>query len=454
MTVLHCIRMDGMNNWPEEVKQYIQSLEEKIESLSKELEKVKNDFADYKKRHPPNTGVKHGKPYHFKSSTVSKKKKKPGAKKGHAPHYRAMPKDIDETRHVPVTHCPQCGRRVSENVQEIRRRVYEDIPVCQPIAVELLIERRYCNHCHKLIEAPVSEVLPNARIGLRTMLAVVWFKIHLRMTEEAIPQVFETLFGLHLSEGEVVCILRQIARVFGPYYQELIKEIRKAEARNIDETSWRTNGVNGYLWTFISQGVALFKIAQSRKHTVPLNVLGKKHHGVDIHDRFSAYKTLAGKTGNVQQVCWMHILKNAEELASFSKHEGEHILHVLRDIYHKAKAFDHQGTDEDINSLFSQMEHELNHPYKSHKCNRFVCHLLDEKETLFEFVKNSSVDGTNNAAERALRPAVIARKIMGGTRSEKGSHDYEILLSVIQTLQKNGKNLLEHGPEILKTSHG
>ena len=49
---------------------------------------------------------------------------------------------------------------------------------------------------------------------------------------------------------------------------------------------------------------------------------------------------------------------------------------------------------------------------------------------------------------------MIARKIMGGTRSEKGSHDYEILLSVIQTLQKNGKNLLEHGPEILKTSHG
>lgn len=454
MTVLSFVWMDGTNNWPEEAKQYIQSLEEKIESLTKELENIKNAFAEYKKRHPPNTGVKHGKPYHFRSSTVSKKRKKPGAKKGHAPHYRAMPKDIDETHYVPVTLCPQCGRRVSENVQEVRKRVYEDIPICRAVAVELLIERRYCCHCHKLIEAPVSEVLPNARIGLRTMLAVVWFKIHLRMTEEAIPQVFETLFELHISEGEVVCILRQIARVFGPYYQQLIQEIREVEARNIDETSWRINGVNGYLWAFISKGIALFKIAQSRSHTVPLNVLGKKHTGVDIHDRFSAYKTLADKTGNVQQDCWMHILKNAEELASFSKKEGEHILQVLRDVYHKAKAFDHQGTDKDIKSLFAWMKKTLDHPYKSHKCNRFVCNLLAEKDNLFEFVKNPFVDGTNNAAERALRPAVIARKIMGGNRSEKGSHDYEILMSVIQTLRKNGKNLIEHGSEILVTSHG
>ncbi len=150
----------------------------------------------------------------------------------------------------------------------------------------------------------------------------------------------------------------------------------------------------------------------------------------------------------------MHILKNAEELASFSKKEGEHILHVLQDVYHKAKAFDHQGTDEDIKSLFAWMKKTLDHPYKSHKCNRFVCNLLAEKDNLFEFVKNPFVDGTNNAAERALRPAVIARKIMGGNRSEKGSHDYEILMSVIQTLRKNGKNLIEHGSEILVTSHG
>lgn len=85
------------------------------------------------------------------------------------------------------------------------------------------------------------------------------------------------------------------------------------------------------------------------------------------------------------------------------------------------------------------MKKELDHPYPSHKCNRFVCHLLDERETLFEFVKNPFVSGTNNAAERALRPAVIVRKKMESTRLEKESCDYEILLSVIQTFKKMGQ---------------
>jgi hypothetical protein len=72
---------------------------------------------------------------------------------------------------------------------------------------------------------------------------------------------------------------------------------------------------------------------------------------------------------------------------------------------------------------------------------------------LFEFVKNPYVEGTNNAAERVLRPAVTARKIMGGNRSDNGARDYEILMSVVQTLHKNEKNLIEHGSEILLTSH-
>ena len=64
------------------------------------------------------------------------------------------------------------------------------------------------------------------------------------MTEEAIPQVLHRLFGLKISEGEVICILDQVARAFGPYYQDLIDDIREASARNIDETGWRINGMN------------------------------------------------------------------------------------------------------------------------------------------------------------------------------------------------------------------
>jgi len=430
-------------------------LRKENEKLKKEFDKIKEKFEEYKKRHPKAAGVKHGKPYFFKSSTRSKKQKKSGAKKGHKPHFRPMPEQIDEIRWIPVAICPLCGGTdLSEKVQEIRGRTYEDIPVNKPIVTRLEIERRYCRTCKKIVEAPVTCVLPGARLSLRVMLIVTWFKIKLRMTEAAIPEVLYRLFGLKICEGEVIHILSQVAKAFGPYYEQLIQDIRNALVRYIDETTWRINGENVYLWAFVTKWEAVYKIAASRGHEVPLKVLGEKHNGVDVHDRFSAYKTLARKTKNSQQDCWTHIINNAKELAKFYGEEGKHIHQVLKKTYESAKAYDHKGTDEDIGELFQDMADELNIPYKSQHCHKFVVNLLKEKDNLFEFVKNPYVDGTNNMAERAMRPPVVARKISGGNRSQKGSENYEILLSVTQTLHKKEKNLVEHGPEILLASYG
>lgn len=447
--------MDGMRELPDYVQQFIQKLEQENKELREELQRIKKEFEEYKKRHPPNVGVKNGKPYAFKSSNQSATSKKPGAKQGHTPYFRPMPDHIDEVIKIHVVRCPKCGgTELSEKVQETRIRTYEDIPVQKSVVIQLQIERRYCRTCKKLVEIQVTSVLPKARLSLRVMLIVVWFKIRYRMTEEAIPEVLETLFGIHLSEGEVIHILNQVAKAFGPYYQELTQEIRTAEARNMDETFWRINGENANLWVFVNKAITLYKIAFSRSHEVPLEVLGKKHNGVDIHDRFSAYKTLAQKTKNPQQDCWTHILNNAEELKSFYREEGTHIHQELQAIYHTAKIYNHQGTDTDINNLFNHMKKKLNQPYKSTHCHRFVMNLFQEKDNLFEFVKNPCVDGTNNLAERAIRPPVVARKISGGNRSINGAHNYEVLLSVTQTLHQNGQNIIDHGPEILLTSHG
>ncbi len=121
--------MDGMEQWPEEAKEYIKKLERENRELRRELRELKEAFEGYKKRHPPNTGVKNGKPYHFKSSARSKTSKKPGAKKGHTPHVRPPPEEIDEVRSVPVEVCPVCGGSELSDVQETRERTIEDIPL-------------------------------------------------------------------------------------------------------------------------------------------------------------------------------------------------------------------------------------------------------------------------------------------------------------------------------------
>ncbi|MBN1538916.1 MAG: transposase [Candidatus Thermoplasmatota archaeon] len=100
------------------------------------------------------------------------------------------------------------------------------------------------------------------------------------------------------------------------------------------------------------------------------------------------------------------------------------------------------------------LERYIVRPSGSFTCRKFVKNLLRYKDFMFEFVMNSYVDATNNRAERAIRPCVIARKVSGGSRSEGGTYIYSVLMSVVQTLDKNSKNIAMYGHEIIRSSHG
>ena len=57
-------------------------------------------------------------------------------------------------------------------VQEIRERAIEDIPVPKPVVTKYRIERRYCKSCKIMVESPVDDALPNARLSIRAMLSL------------------------------------------------------------------------------------------------------------------------------------------------------------------------------------------------------------------------------------------------------------------------------------------
>ncbi|MGC8699256.1 MAG: IS66 family transposase, partial [Candidatus Acidifodinimicrobium sp.] len=89
-------------------------------------------------------------------------------------------------------------------------------------------------------------------------------------------------------------------------------------------------------------------------HEVALEILGK-HSGTDIHDRYSAFETLASKTKNPQQYCWSHIISDAKELEDFYGEEGRRIKESLQKIYDKAKSFNGNGTSEEIDDLYPEV---------------------------------------------------------------------------------------------------
>jgi len=439
----------------EEMKKKIKRLERRIDKLKNEKKNVEKDFKKYKARHPETVGVKHGKPYAIQLTTKSLTRKRCGAVKGHKGHYRQRPDYFNFQESIKVVRCPHCNdTNLSENVQEIRTRIIEDIPAIKPQITKYHIERRYCRNCKKIVESLLSSALKNCRIGIRTMLTIAYFKIGQRVPVNGIRKIMKDVFNFNLSEGEICLVLKLISHAFGPYYGQMIEDLKAAPARYIDETSWRIDGNNSWLWAFVTKYESIFTIAEKRDHEVPLGILGTECGGVDVHDRFSAYDALAKKTKNGQQVCWAHIINDAKELASYYGTEGEFILCELKNTHKKALEFDHKGTDNDIQNLFNILSETLIRPYKSSHCYKFVKNLLKRENSLFVFVKNPNVESTNNRAERGIRHSVIARKISGGSRSNDGAKIYGILTSVLLTMRQRGEDFISQGMKIALTSHG
>lgn len=439
-------------------------LEDKYDQLQKENEIIIQEFEEYRIRHPQHVGVKHGKAYNLKLDQVdrsegtdidtgSKPSKKIGAQPGHKKQVREKPEVFQREVDVDIDECPYCGLDDLSDIQEERYRFIDDIPLQSPITTKYSIKRRYCPHCKKIVEGIVTDALPHARIGLNTMFIVVWMKIGLRLTVSAIPQVLEKMCGLTISEGEVINMCNLIAQALGPYYDELIEEVRNAQARYMDETSWNEQGQRIWMWTFVIKGVTLYKIAQSRGHEVPLEVLGTNPSGVDIHDRFGAYNVLAQKTGNrPQQLCWFHLLGDTKELAEMCGEEGKQIHSSMKTIFQRANEFDHKATESEVQSLVIELESALNKEFSSLRCDKFARKILKQREKLFTFTTNPEVEGTNNKAERAVRPYVVMRKISGGTKSPRGTRNIEVLASAIQTCKLNGTDIVEKGQELILTS--
>ena len=428
--------------------------------LQKENLRLSREYEIYRARHPQRVGVKHGKAYELKQlkeeeiiNQSPEPPRKIGAQIGHQKQIRKKCESFDKTIFVSIDHCPECGSRDLSGIQEVRERYVDDIPSQHPLTTRYMIERKYCRHCKRIVEGEVTDALPHARIGLNAMFIVVWLKVGLRLTVSTIPQVLKKICGLTISEGEVIKICDLISGALGPYYDELIAEIRTAEARYMDETSWRENGKTIWMWAFVVKGVTLYRIAHSRGHDVPLEVLGPNPTGVDIHDRWAPYNILAQKTGNrPQQLCWFHILGDTKEIAQICGEE-EKLFHTdMKDIFKKANDFNHNGSTEDVEQLVKEVESVLNRNFVSMKCKKFARKILKERDKLFVFVTNPEVDGTNNRAERAVRPNVVLRKVSGGTKSPKGTKNLEVLSSAIQTCRMNGTDLVEIGRDLISTS--
>lgn len=379
----------------------------------------------------------------FVKKDVEETPKTSGQKKGHEGYSRHIPERIDEIKPLDSEDCKFCGEKLS-GIQNVRARTVTDIEV-KITSTQYIIHGRYCKNCGKIVEPDVTDALPNARFSLRLMLLIMFMKIEARMPSNKITE-FLQLFELEISDGEIYNILNQLKEAFGDYYEVLLNKMREAKAKHIDETSWRINGINNWLWIFINKEVALFVIDKQRSSDVPIKTLGNQKDKFITTDRHSAYNVLVEKTGCLQQVCWTHLIRNSKELAEYYP-EGKYIHKRMKYIYHKAKEGEKKEKLLHWIDLIASRAYRSSHVYKFVKS---ICR--NHREDLFRFVDNPDISPSNNLAEQGLRSGVVIRKVSGGSRSEDGAETTAKLLSVMQTMKMKEGNVIENMMNLLQNS--
>lgn len=381
-----------------------------------------------------------------------------GRPPGHPGQGRSRPERIDQTERVAVgDRCPDCGTALSGETQ-VRSRVVEDIePVRPTVVTRYEIERGWCPHCRTYQENPVTAALPRYRLGLRLMLFVVYQKVALGLSYGKIRRELSTYFGLSVSRRTLQAMVSEVARLFGPAYKQLIQLMRHQAAVHVDETGWRVNGHNHWLWIFVNDVVSLYVLSRSRGSKVPKALLGDQFEGVVISDFFSAY----GPLDYHKAKCWAHLLRDSHALTKGQPPpEGErvrfhHDLHAL--FLEMGLALEQAAMDEAARQqLYQQMRTKLfalaHQAWQDPDCQRLARRIDKHLEELLVWLRDPAVAPDNNAAERELRPAVITRKTSFGSRSRPGAHAFAVLLSLIRTWERQGDDFFTLGQGILTTA--
>jgi transposase-like protein/transposase len=421
------------------LKKRVEELEQKLEEALRRISELEKENSLLKDR------IKEKSIPSFVKKDIQEEPKQSGQKEGHIGYSRHIPERIDEVKEHKLNKCPICGEPVSDT-QEIRERIVEDIEQPKTKNTKHLIHRCYCKKCDKIVEPEIEDVLPNARFGLRLMLLIMTLKLDSRIPSNKIVSLLNSVFQIKISDGEIYLILNQLSEAFGDYYNELEQKIKESLVKYIDETGWRINGKNNWLWIFINDEIALYIARKRRNHKVPYKILGNQEGKTVVSDRLVSYDELQKKSGCDHQICWAHLLRNSKDLAEHYP-EAKYIHKRIKFIYRKAK--ENKTCKEELLRWIDLIAKRQYHGTEVPKFVKSIC--KKHRDDLFRFVDNPKIGSTNNLAERGLRHAVVIRKISGGSRSENGAETMCRLLSVLQTAKLQSGNPFGFITNLLQT---
>lgn len=255
--------------------------------------------------------------------------------------------------------------------------------------------------------------------------------IRYRMSRPKIREFLNDWLGVSLSVGTIDRCIREVGIACSPVVEELIEELQSEEIIHLDETPWYEKGKYRWLWVAITKTIAVYHIGSRRKEEL-LQLISDAFVGWLVTDGYGAYSNYPKR-----QHCLAHLIRKAIALTEVVDKEvadlGQWLLEELRELIHTLATGDGDKDETDSNPARLYRVCRLATGIEHSKLKALAKEILADWDAVVACFYHPQLPPTNNEAERALRHAVIARRISYGTRTSEGSLAYCSVLSVIET---------------------
>jgi transposase len=427
----------------EELLAIIEEMMEKIRELEAEIVRLKQPpTTSQNSSQPPSRDLK-------AEQVVGKKRKrsrKRGAKFGHEKQERQFVENPDRVIEAYVDHCKNCQINLLDQVpvQVIRRQITE-LPEIKPVVIET---RQYivdCPCCGKRQHGELPEGLDAGRyFGPRVEAMVTDLHHEHHIGFKRLCQICDELFGLKLSAGGAVSIVERAGQAAENEAEVIGEQVRQNKVIGSDETSARVHGRNWWEWVFVGENCEYHTIEPSRGDDVIEKFMRECEAEVWVCDCWKAQLNAPAKTC---QICLAHQIRNLQGLMDKRPHLAwaREMQALFRKAIHLGKRREKmttRGYSQRVAMIEKELERLLKRTFSGIGRN-----LLDRyrkyRDSLFIFLHRFDVPAHNNACERALRPSVIHRKVMGSFRSDWGAKAYASLATVLNTAKRNGQSAFQ-----------
>jgi transposase len=455
--------------------QRIGSLEERCSELEAENQLLKEriNLNSRNSSKSPSQDLNKG----FKPKPKEGQKKKAGGQPGHKGHERPL-YPIEQCQvvqdHYPEK-CLECGSKLHDEVGEVYRVQVVEIPKIVPEVSEHRFHCRGCEHCGAVRRAWDEDIINGSAYGERVAAYVAILSGQYRQSHQMVQQLMEDFFGVKISVGGINRLREESSKALAQAVEAAHDYVQNQDSVNMDETSFAQgngDGNNpskrkGWLWVMVTPWVSYFGVFLGRSRAVCQQMLGEAYEGIVGSDRYSAYANLDLEH---RQICWAHLKRDfirISERRGVSGELGRGLLKqqkALFELWYQVR--DGTLNRKDFISLVTPIQsaihclleegarYDISQGEKTPlaKTTRTCLQLLKVEPAFWTFVTIEGIEPTNNAAEQALRPAVLWRKNSFGSRSEAGSLFVSRMLTIVTTLRSQNRSVLDYLTEACRAA--